>query len=136
MAAENVDVFLNRAQDFARGMGLIREEPTYAQSAALLAIHSAIAYTDALRLGLGDRLLSSDDHNSAIRALRSLVGPAENDGIAKLQNLLMYKSAISYGNRRTDTKRLQLLCTDSQRYARWANKIGAARVPGWRLESD
>ncbi len=136
MAAESLAVYLNRAQDFARGMGLMRDDPAYTQSAALLAIHSAIAYSDALRTGLGDAVLSSDDHQSALKTLRSLIDADEVSGLAQLQKLLTYKSAVSYGNRRMDVQRLKLLCTESQRFARWANTLGTAKILGWRFEDD
>ena len=53
MEAAQVQHFLNRAQDFLQDMQLLREDEAYRNSSALLGIHAAVSYTDALRVGFG-----------------------------------------------------------------------------------
>jgi hypothetical protein len=63
MAVMHVQTYLGRARDFLEGMKfLVKEEfymldddfVRYKFSPALLGIHGAIAYSDALRSGLGN----------------------------------------------------------------------------------
>ena len=137
MSSERLSTFLRREQDFSRGMKLFGDEASYSQSAALLGIHAAISYADALRTGRGDESLASDDHQSAVRALRSQIRPEEDhEGLRRFQRLLGEKSAVSYGPKRFDVRKLQLLCIESERFAVWANRIGRAGIAGWSDEDD
>jgi hypothetical protein len=65
MPAAHVQSYLTKARDFLKGMNLPENlaERECRYSSALLAIHCAISYSDALRVGLGERLseLTSDD---------------------------------------------------------------------------
>ena len=68
-------------------------------SSALLAIHAAISYADALRAGLGDQRLSSEEHSQAAEKLMSLlsaVGISQNKGVRHLQHLIANKSRVAY----------------------------------------
>jgi hypothetical protein len=132
---EQLDTFLRRAGDLSRGMKLLRDDNAFTQSAALLAIHAAIAYADALRVGYGDDRLSSDDHSTALAALRRCVNQHEDlTGVVRLQKLLSEKTAVAYGPKRLDVQKLRQLCLESERFALWANKIGQAGIAHWRSE--
>ena len=63
MIALNVEQYRNRARDFLEGMKFLQGNLSASgYSSALLGIHSAISYGDALRVGMGSKNLSSDDH--------------------------------------------------------------------------
>lgn len=132
----SVESFLGRAFDFLIGMQLTKDDPAYRNSAALLAIHSGIAYSDALRTGLGDTSLSSENHTKSIDSLRRLLyqrNVKAEAGLRQLQTLLSYKSAIAYGSTRIEDASYALLFQSAERYSAWANRLGAEMVlQGWR----
>ena len=72
MAAIEVQHYRNRARDFLDGMNFLKDDlDVYGYSAALLGIHGAVSYCDALRIGLGSTDLASEDHRTAIADLTS-----------------------------------------------------------------
>jgi hypothetical protein len=73
MPAEQVEHYIRWASDFVRGMKMTQGDDLYRNSSALLAIHSAISYADALRVGLGDSQLSNEDHKVATDRLKRLL---------------------------------------------------------------
>ena len=135
MQAVRVQHYIQRAADFFRGMQLTREDGTYVNSSALLAIHSALSYNDALRVGLGDTELSSEDHKSAASTTRRLL-PADAEirtGLTHLDYLISRKSLVAYGDRRLSRDDYKLLITKAERFAQWANRIGSQlNIEGWR----
>jgi len=100
MIAVEVQHYLGRARDFLKGMDLLQNDlAEYRYSSALLGIHGAISYCDALRIGLGSKGLSSDDHQSAARELRLLLASRKFEnpqGVGRLEKLLSKKSMIAY----------------------------------------
>ena len=59
MGAVQVQHYLGRARDFLKGMELLKDDlAEFKHSSALLGIHGAISYCDALRVGLGSENLS------------------------------------------------------------------------------
>ncbi|SEG69721.1 hypothetical protein SAMN05421819_4374 [Bryocella elongata] len=135
MGAIEVRHFLERAQDFLEGMQLLRDDNAYRQSSALLGIHSAVSYTDALRAGLSESSLSSDDHRNAARELRGLLlgkSIESDNGIQHLEALIAKKSAVAYGASRIGTNEFALILTRAERFARWANRTGSElKIEGW-----
>lgn len=135
MPVSQVRIFLDRAQDFLLGMQLLREDDLYRNSSALLGIHAAVAYTDALRVGLGDESLAADDHQGAVSSLRQLVGSRGQEvecGLKHLRSLVSKKSAVAYGKRRLAAEDYQLIFTQAERYAKWANAAGGQlKIEGW-----
>ena len=100
--------------------------------AALLAIHSAISYSDALRTGFGAKGLTSGDHHTAVNALRQFLRPNQVDGLRHLKQLLAKKSAIAYGSRRLAYEDYEDVLSRTERFIRWANRIGSEmNVGGW-----
>lgn len=135
MSAVQVQHFLERAQDFFKGMQLLREDEAYYNSSALLGIHAAVSYSDALRTGLGEEVLVAEDHQTAARALRILLstrGQELEGGVRHLQALVAKKNAVAYGKRRLAANDYQLIFTQAERFAKWANSIGdQLRIEGW-----
>jgi hypothetical protein len=140
MPAEQVEQYILRASDFVRGMKMMRDDASYRNSSALLAIHSAVSYADALRVGLGDSQLSNDDHKVAIDRLKRLLASNKYDdisGLTHLQYLISKKSQIAYGSQGADLKECQMLATKAERFARWANHVGTnLKVGGWRHDDN
>ena len=97
----------------------------YASAAALLAVHSAISYNDALLIGLGGARPRDENHREAVTALKRACTGAKIDhrGIAHLQSLLGAKTEISYGEKRVDNERIKALCIAAERFQVWAERI-------------
>jgi hypothetical protein len=134
MQAVQVQHYIQRATDFLEGMQLTRADQSYWNSSALLAIHSAVSFTDALRTGLGDQELP-DDHKKAVVALQRLL-PAkrleDQTGFRHLQYLISKKNLVAYNNQRLERTDYEALFTKAERFAKWANNVGRRlNVKGW-----
>ena len=95
-------VYHHRARQLASAMKLCQDGMSaYASAAALLAVHSAISYSDALLIGLGGTRPRGENHREAITALKRACTGAkiESQGITHLQKLLSAKTDISYGEK-------------------------------------
>lgn len=134
MHAAQVQHYIRRATDFSNGMKFLSNEQEYGNSAALLAIHSAISYSDALRTGLGERRLTGDDHSKAADSLEKRLPSWLEDrkGLNPLRRLLAKKSRVEYSERRLNLTDSNDLVTDAIRFETWANRIGRQlNLEGW-----
>jgi hypothetical protein len=144
MAAFEVQHFLGRARDFLKGMESLVEEEfyvldddivSYKYSPALLGIHGAISYCDALRMGLGSEKLSSDDHRSAAVDLKSLLASRKFEklqGVDRLGKLLSRKSRIAYAAEATREDEINDIVVQAERFAAWAEAAGKSlMIEGW-----
>ncbi|MGD0292414.1 MAG: hypothetical protein ABSB30_01025 [Terracidiphilus sp.] len=119
-------VYYRRATQLAAAMKLCQDGlSAYASAAALLAVHSAISYSDALLIGLGGARPRSENHREAITALKRVCTGARIDrqGIAHLQRLLSVKTDISYGEKPVDDEKVTALCIAAERFEVWAERI-------------
>jgi len=93
-----VQHYLNRAVDMFDAMVLLYGDKAFRNSSALLAIHSAISYSDALRAGLGDENLSGDGHDKAADTLQAMLAryPQHESGVSHLRFLLSRKNVVAY----------------------------------------
>ncbi|WP_213803828.1 hypothetical protein [Granulicella sp. dw_53] len=137
MSAVKVQHHIRRAMDFLEGMKLSArtDEPCW-NSSALLAIHSALSYSDALRVGLGDERLSADNHQKAADALQKLLPSNKLDdqtGLGHFRYMLSKKHLVAYGDRRLEHTDYETLFTKAERFAKWADKIGVLlNIEGWQ----
>jgi hypothetical protein len=137
MAEANVQHYLARGDDFIEGMKELRRKEDYPYSSALLAIHAAVSYCDALRIGLGDRELADDDHGTAARKLRLLLVERrrnlDDSGIKHLEMLTGKKSLVAYGKGRISDTDFENIFTKAERFAAWALRTGKdLDLGGWR----
>ncbi len=97
----------------------------YASAAALLAVHSAISYSDALLIGLGGKRPRGENHRDAITALKRVCTGAkiEPQGIAHLQKLLSVKTDVSYGEEFVSEVKISALCDAAMRFETWAERV-------------
>jgi hypothetical protein len=135
MQAVQVQHYIERATDFSRGMKLMSNDEDHFNSSALLAIHSAISYSDALRAGLGDVRLSSDDHRKAADRLRGMLNSKhykEQQGLRHLDRLLSKKSRVAYSDHPLSHTESNELITAAERFAVWINQVGKhLNLEGW-----
>jgi hypothetical protein len=135
MQGRQVQHYIERATDFTRGMKLMSDDEDHMNSSALLAIHSAISYSDALRAGLGDARLSSDDHRSAADTLQGLLKSTrvkEQKGLRHFKLLLSKKSRVAYSDQPLSLTECKDLITAAERFEVWANQVGKhLNLEGW-----
>jgi hypothetical protein len=138
MPVEQVEHYVRRATDFFQGMQVLRAERAFLNSSALLAIHSAVSYCDALRAGLGDGALSSEDHQSAADSLRRMLASRhwiDQTGLKHLRDLTSKKSQVAYGGKRFSD--YLSLIDKAEKFASWSNRVGSQlKIEGWRNVSQ
>lgn len=119
-------VYHDRALQLTNAMKLCRDDlSSYASAAALLAIHSAISYNDALLIKLGGRRSRGEDHKQAIEAIRRACGTAKikPHGVEHLRKLIGSKTDVSYGDRGLTTEKAEVLCVLAERFQVWAEGL-------------
>jgi hypothetical protein len=136
MSPIEVRQFLGRARDFLEGMKLLSDDLVqYRYSSALLGIHGALSYADALRVGLGSTTLSSDNHQNAVGDLKSMLASRKFEnlrGIDRLGKLLAFKSKIAYTSETTTEKDIKDILVQAERFAAWAEDTGKKlKIEGW-----
>ena len=118
-------VYHRRATQLADAMKLCQEDlSAYGSAAALLAVHSAISYSDAVVIGLWGVRSRGEDHREAITALKRACTGAKIDhqGIVHLQRLLSAKTDISYGEKQVESDWIITLCIAAERFEAWAER--------------
>jgi hypothetical protein len=136
MIAVEVQHFLGRARDFLKGMDLLKDDLTeFRFSSALLAIHCAISYSDAMRTGMGCANVSLDDHQSAARDLKSRLvsrNHVNRKGLGHLEKLLSGKNRVQYDSVTVRENEVEDIVKHAERFARWAEESGRQlRIEGW-----
>jgi len=116
-----VEIYLERAEQFARARELCRSDPEYSAATALLAVHSAISFNDALLALLTNSRSKGTDHAEArfrtMEACRSR-GIA-TDGLEHLKKLVSAKTNVSYGDQTISFDKAGELATASERFQSW-----------------
>lgn len=126
MAEAGFALYYHRATQLADAMKLCQDDlSAYASAAALLAVHSAISFSDAVLIELGHTRPRGEDHQAAVTALKRACTRAKIDpnGIKHFQNLVSAKTDISYGEKRIDDGRISKLCITADRFRVWAERI-------------
>ncbi len=135
MGPGNRGAYHRRATQLADAMKLCQDDlSAYASAAALLAVHSAISYNDALLIELGGRRPSGENHLEAITALKRACAKARIDhlGVTHLTKLLSAKTEVAYGEAAVGNEKTSALCSAAERFQRWAERIlqrrGGSRI--------
>ena len=136
MAAVVVQSYLARARDFLKGMEFLQNDlAEYRSSSALLGIHSAISYSDALRSGMGSADVSLDDHGNAAQELKRLLTVRRFDrpqGADRLSKLLGMKSRVEYSSDTLKETTAKEIIVQAERFAAWAEETGTKlQIEGW-----
>jgi hypothetical protein len=144
MIAVEVQHFLARARDFLKGLECLEREGAYIlnddfvqfrYSPALLGIHCAISYSDALRTGMGCTDVSPDDHRTAANDLRKRLADRKYGnlkGTDRLGNLLSKKSNVAYYPAAMRENEVKEIVKKVERFAEWAEETGRQlEIEGW-----
>jgi hypothetical protein len=141
MIAVEVQHYLGRARDFLKGMALLRDDlGTYKASSALLGIHSAISYSDALRTGMGCDDVSLDNHLGAANDLKARLASRKFENFQatrRLGRLLSSKNRVSYAAMAPRESEIEDILKQAERFAFWAEETGKQlQIEGWSNGSD
>jgi hypothetical protein len=136
MIALRCQHYRNRARDFLDGMKFLQEDlDVFGYSSALLGIHGAISYADALRIGMDSKKLTSENHLDAAGDLESLLNSRrfeKQQGIKHLKMLLARKSMVSYAAQTVRKNELEDIVKRAIRFADWAEITGRRLgIEGW-----
>ena len=93
-------------------------------SAGVLIIHAAIAYTDAVTIKYGGVRSKGDDHQDVVRLIDSLLPQTEakKSALNQLEKLIAHKTSVSYSGETYDNKDIEKLFKHLERFKSWAEK--------------
>ena len=107
----------------------------YGYSSALLGIHGAISYSDALRTGMGCADVSSDDHRNAASDLKQRLADRKfekTQGAVRFERLLSKKNRVEYDPVTVRENEVEDIVIQALRFADWAEETGKAlKIEGW-----
>jgi hypothetical protein len=122
----SVRVYHDRALQLANAMELCHDDMTaYCSAVALLAVHSAISYTDAVLIKLTGQRSRSQDHKKAVAAIEKACekGQIRTDGIKHLDKLVGAKTDVAYGDEEVDHQKIEFLYVAAARFQTWAERL-------------
>lgn len=57
---------------------------------------------------------------------------SDETGLSQIRYLLSSKSLVAYGDQRISAKDFEMVFTEAERFAKWANRIGTTlNIEGW-----
>lgn len=112
---------MKSASDLAE---LAADEDSYGNAIAIVAIHAAIAYADALSIRFGGFKSIEGDHVRAVDALKEALGDrADATAIRRLQRVLAQKDQVSYQGTHYTVADAKRLTAQAQEFATWAEEL-------------
>lgn len=119
VARDRAPHYLARADAYFKTMELAFTDNAYRRSVPLLAVHSAIAFTDTITVArLGQRGI--EHHQEAIEILGRL-SPRKREGIHHLEWLLARKTRFTYGEKAVGHSEIAAAFDHAQKFFSWAN---------------
>lgn len=111
----------------ARGLEVIAE-PRYGNGLAIVSVHAAIAYTDALTVTYREVKSVDGDHSRAAEVLVHALGQrADPAQVRRLKRVLNAKSEVSYSGSYYTLKDGREIFADVVRYGSWAEEMLLSR---------
>jgi hypothetical protein len=109
--------------DTAQALDVIAE-PKYGNGLGIIAVHAAIAYTDALTVAYREVKSVDGDHTRAAEVLVHALGQRVDAAqVKRLRRMLTARSHVSYGGSFHSLEEGRELLTDVTRYESWAEKM-------------
>lgn len=100
------------------------EGDPYGNAVGVVAIHSAIAYNDALTIAFRGIKSTEGDHRKAADVLQRAMGSrAEPEQVARLRSILALKDRISYGGQYYTLDEARRLLRSAEAFAEWAERM-------------
>lgn len=101
-----------------------RGDSRHASALAILSVHAAIAFADAVAIHAGGRKSTSSDHAAAIRLLRSVLGARFPSAIATaLGRLLEEKDRVEYQGYLATMREAGLMFSRAEQIGTWAESV-------------
>jgi hypothetical protein len=117
----------DRALQLANAMKLCHDDmAAYGSAVALLAVHSAISYNDAVLIRLTGQRSRSQNHRLAIVAIRKACKKKRNiqtEAIKHLDKLVGAKNDVAYGDEEVDSQKIEFLYVAAERFQAWAERL-------------
>ena len=112
-------------------LALADESDSYGNAVAIVAIHSAIAYSDALSIAYGGLKSTEGDHIRSVETIKSALGRlASPDQMKRLTAILTAKDSVSYQGVYCTVEKARRLLRDLEGFADWAEVMFDRRPPG------
>jgi hypothetical protein len=123
---DKLAVYRARAEEFWSAMEHLGEYDVekFAAAVALLAVHCAISYADALFVDLKAQRCDEQNHSDAIAELLKLCASRKMDdsGVAHFRWLVSRKNDVAYLEKRLDINQVKLARVKAGRFAIWVQK--------------
>lgn len=104
------------------------EGGTYGNAMAIVAIHSAIAYADALSIAFRELKSVDGEHSMAVVTLRHAIGHrADEAQIQRLESIIDQKSAVSYQGQYYMLADARAVVEKLDAFAQWALSLWEER---------
>lgn len=102
---------------------------SYSSAVGLLAVHSAIAWNDAVQIHLTGKRVKYEDHKRAADHIRRICGTCsiDADGVSHFEALLGSKNAFAYDETVIRDSAAQKALTHALRFETWALRILGGR---------
>lgn len=99
-------------------------EPKYGNGLAIIAIHAAIAYTDALSVAYREIRSTDGDHRRAVDVLQHALGRrAQPEQIRRLRSILDAKTHASYSGSWYSLEDARRILNDLEAFVKWAEEL-------------
>jgi hypothetical protein len=121
-----IDAFGHRARQMSDAMKLLGDDlPSYASAVALLAVHCAIAWNDAIQIRLTGKLVKLENHERAATHTRRICGSRriDADAIRHFEALLGSKNTVAYDETVIHESVADKARTHALRFETWALRI-------------
>lgn len=97
---------------------------TYGNAVAIITIHAAIAYADALTIGYGGVKSGEGDHARVVDVVRDVLGSRADEGaLRSLLRLVQRKDAVSYQGEYYTVDEARALVERGREFAAWAEVL-------------
>jgi hypothetical protein len=116
-----VEIFKERGEQLALSRELMAKDSQYTAALALVSIHCAIAFNDALLVKLTGHHVSSADHMQAVGLTRKQCSSRKigHKGLRHLEELIRAKTRVSYSDEKTTYEAADRLAVASERFESW-----------------
>jgi hypothetical protein len=126
MDETRVSVYHDRASQLASAMDLCHDGiGSYASAVGLLAVHSAISFSDAVLICLTGNKPGGQDHKQTVTTIAKACRKAkvQTEGIKHLAKLVGAKTDIAYGDKAVENERIEILYVSAGRFQAWAERL-------------
>jgi hypothetical protein len=132
MATTTFEIYRSRGEQLSNAMLLCFDGiGSYTAAVALLAVHSAISYNDALLVLLTEKRPKGENHQEAVKLAKTACRQLKLDstGVMQLEKLLRAKADVSYGSSEVHTEKAKVLFYAAQRFQAWVEKRFSEQKP-------